>query len=350
MRKYLSAFFLFGLLISPARADKVVLVAGGPDISKGKVVDPFAVDFDKDGNLYFVELGGHRLGKIDAKGEVTTLAGSGKKGDKGDGGPASDAELNGPHHLALLPNGDIIVADTFNSRVRKVDARTGIIKTIAGTGEKGFSGDGGPAVVAKTGNVYCAALNSSCDKLYLADLDNRRIRMVDLKTGIITTVAGNGKRGIPEDGATATEAPLFDPRAVAVDQKDNIWILERGGHALRVVDARGKIRTVAGTGKAGLSGDGGDARKAAMNGPKHLFVDRHGDVLIADTENHCIRKFSVKDGTMSRVAGTGKKGSAGLDGPPEKAEFNRPHGVYEDSNGVIYIADSSNNRIVKIVK
>lgn len=349
---YLVTFALIAAFFAADRshADKLVLVAGGTDTSKGKIVEPFAVDFDKHGNLYFVEMTAPRLRKIDAKGEMTVLAGSGKKGNKGDTGPAIDAELNGPHHLAVLPHGDVLIADTWNSRVRRIDARTGIIKTIAGTGEKGFSGDGGPAITAKTGNIYCAALNPAGDKLYLADLDNRRIRMVDLKSGVITTVAGNGKRGVPADGATATEAPLVDPRAVAADAKGNVWILERSGHALRVVDAEGKVRTVAGIGKAGFSGDGGDARKAALNGPKHLCVDRHGDIFIADTENHAIRKFSVADGKITRVAGIGKKGAAGLDGPATQAQLNRPHGVYVDANDVLYIADSSNNRIVKVVK
>jgi hypothetical protein len=352
MRRLVAGVSLFAVLslgfTSTVCADKVVLVAGGSE--KGKVVDPFAVDFDKHGNMYFVEMGGNRLCRLDSRGKIATFAGNGMKGDKGDGGPAADAVLGGPHHLAIMPYGDILISDTWNSRVRKVDAKTGMISAIAGTGEKGFGGDGGPATAAKIGNVYCAALTPDSSKLYLADLDNRRIRLVDMKTGIITTVAGNGKKGVPEDGAVAVDAPLFDPRAVAADAKGNVWILERSGHVLRVVDAHGKIRTVAGTGKAGFSGDGGDARKAAMNGPKHLFVDHHGDILIVDTENHCIRKLKVADGTIHRVAGSGKKGAAGLDGPPEKVELNRPHGVYEDAHGVIYIADSSNNRILKIVK
>src|SRR5262249_54250955 len=147
------------------------------------------------------------------------------------------------------------------------------------------------AAKAKFGGVYCVALDPKGEQMYLADLDNLRIRAIDMKTGTVRTVAGNGKKGVPEDGAEATKAPLVDPRAVAVDGKGNVYILERSGHALRVVDSSGKIRTVAGTGKQGATGDGGDALKATFNGPKHLCIDKDGGVLIADTENHLIRKY-----------------------------------------------------------
>jgi len=332
----------------------VVLVAGGGDgaegvsATKARLQAPFGIAFDRAGNLYFVEYAGHRVGRIDREGTVTTIAGTGKKGGGGDGGPAREAELSSPHSLAVAANGDIYIADTGNNRVRKVAARTGTITTVAGTGEKGFGGDGGPAVKALFGNIYCVALDPRGKQLYLADLDNRRIRRIDLATGVVTTVAGNGHKGVPEDGAEAVKAPLVDPRAVAVDDRNNTYILERSGNALRVVDAAGKVRTVAGTGKAGATGDGGDARQAMLNGPKHLWIDQDGGIVIADTENHMVRKYLPASGKIVRIAGTGKNGTAGIGGPAAAVELNQPHGVYVDRDGTLYIADSSNNRILKI--
>jgi DNA-binding beta-propeller fold protein YncE len=336
-------------------AERLVLVAGGGSGGDGspaleaKLQAPFGVDSDKAGNLYVVELSGGRLLKVDSRGILTVLAGTGEKGDGGDGGPATRAQFNGPHSLAVAPDGGVYVADTWNNRVRKIDTRTGTITPVIGTGTKGFSGDDGPASKAQFGGIYCVAFDAKGERLYLADLDNRRVRAVDVRTGVVTPVAGNGQKGVPPDGAEARSAPLIDPRAVAVDPRGNVYILERGGHALRVVDPAGKIRTVVGTGKPGQDGDGGDARRATLNGPKHLCIDREGHVLIADTENHLIRKYLPAEGKIVRVAGTGRKGTAGLGGDPLRAELSQPHGVYVDHSGTVYIADSGNNRVLKVV-
>ena len=263
-----------GNAADPARADRLELVAGGGTGGDGvpaleaRLVSPFGVGFDARGVLIFVEMTGHRVRKIGRDGLVTTLAGAGRNGSGGDDGPAALAELNGPHSLAVTHNGDIFVADTWNNRVRKIIASTGLITNVAGTGRKGFSGDGGPADAAEFGGIYCLALDEPGQTLYLADLDNRRVRRLDLKTGVVSTVAGNGQKGVPNDGDDARSAPLVDPRAVALDGRGNLYILERSGHALRVVDRSGKIRTVAGTGKPGDSGDGGDARTRPSERPQ----------------------------------------------------------------------------------
>lgn len=344
------------LFASQASAAKIVLVAGGgtggdgSPATQAKLDSPFGVEFDRDGNLIFVELTGHRVRRIDKRGIVTTLAGTGEKGLGGDGGPAATATFNGMHNLAISPDGGVFLADTWNNCVRRIDPQSGKITTVAGTGQKGFSGDGGPATKAEFGGIYCASLNPDATKLYLADLDNRRIRVVDLKTGIVTTVAGNGQKGAPADGSVATDSPLVDPRAVAVDKAGHVYVLERGGHALRVVSPDGAIRTVVGTGKAGLSGDGGDARQATLNGPKHLCVDHDGTVLIADTENHVVRRYNSATGRIDRVAGIGKRGTAGVGGDPLQIEMNQPHGVFVHSDGTLYITDSSNHRILRIEK
>jgi sugar lactone lactonase YvrE len=342
--------------VSAARADKLVLVAGGGDGPDGspaataKLTQPFGVDFGPDGTTFLVEMvKGERLRAIDNSGKLVTLAGTGEKGKAGDGGPGPKATFDGMHSLAVGPDGCVYLADTFNNRVRKFDPKAGTVAAFAGTGEKGFAGDGGPAVSAKFGGCYCVSFDPAGKTLFITDLDNRRIRKVDLASGVVSTAAGKGEKGIPKDGSDATARPLVDPRAHAVDGNGNLYILERSGHALRVVDAKGKVRTVAGTGKPGMGT--GKALAAAMNGPKHLCIDRDGSVLIADTENHRIVRYVPGEEVLVPVAGTGKKGTAGIGGDPLKAELSQPHGVIvHPKTGEIYIADSSNGRVLKIAR
>lgn len=331
-------------LAAAAHAGKLTLVVDGRD--GVKLHEPFAVALDAAGSIFICEESG-RILKLDAKGVLKVIAGEGGKGYSGDGGPAAKAQLNFPHNLIVVPSGDLLIADTLNNCVRKIDAKSGIITTIAGTGEKGFSGDGGPAAKAKFSGTFSIALDRAGRQLYICDLGNRRIRAMDMKTGLVKTVAGNGQRGVPADGGDATASPLADPRAVCVDSKGNIYILERSGHALRVVDKAGKIRTVAGTGKKGFSGDGGDALKAEMNGPKHLYSDLQDNILIADAENNVVRKYISATCKLVRVAGTDRKGTA-LNADPLKTELARPHGVYVHTDGTIYIVDSYNSRVLKI--
>lgn len=339
-----------------AFADQVVLVAGGGTATapapalQSQLNTPFGVDFDSAGQLYFVELQGHRVGRIDSLGELTVVAGTGAPGYFGDGGPATRAPVNGLHNLSISPTGNIYVSDTWNHVVRQLDPRTGLISTVAGTGDKGFAGDGAAAVKAKFGGIYCVTISPRGDQLYLADLDNHRIRVVDLQTGIVETVAGNGKVGIPDNGLPAREQPLVDPRAVISDKKGRVYVLERSGHALRVVDEHGSISTIVGTGERGHTGDNGPAREATLNGPKHLCFDHDGTILIADTDNHVIRRYDPESQQISHVAGTGKVGAGGLGGPPEQVELNQPHGVSVHPSGDLYISDSHNHRILKIIR
>jgi DNA-binding beta-propeller fold protein YncE len=338
----MTSILALAIVLTPA--EKVSILASG------ELKEPFAIDWDKSGVAYIAEMGGNRISVLDKAGKHSVLAGTGEKGLSGDGGPGAKAQFNGPHHLLVGADGDLYVADTFNNCVRKIDLKTGVVTRVAGTGQKGFSGDGGAAVSAQFGGIYCIAFDPKGERLYLCDLDSRRIRAMSLKTGIVVTVAGNGQKGLPKDGEDAKTQPLVDPRAVAVDSKGQIYILERAGHALRVVDTAGKIRTVAGTGKAGLSGDGGLALQAQMNGPKHLSCDKDDNVLIADTETHTIRLYTPKDGKMQRVAGNGKKGAGGVGGAPDQVELARPHGATIDPSGAVVICDSDNHRVLRIEK
>jgi sugar lactone lactonase YvrE len=332
------------IFTSPAFADKLVLVAGG---DKANFKEPFGMDFLPDGSVALVEFGAHKVTHIDKDGKVIVYAGTGQKGLVD--GPADTAQFNGPHNLAVAKDGTIYVADSLNNVVRKIDPKTKMVSTIAGTGKKGFRGDGGAAKDAEFNQTFHVALDREQKNLYVVDLGNKRVRKIDLGTGMISTVAGNGKGGVPQDGAMASEASLVDPRACALDSNGRLYILERGGNALRVVED-GKIRTVLGTGKPGATGDNGPGVKVTLNGPKLLWVDKNDDVLIADAENSLIRKYIAKDGTIIRVAGTGKKGAGDLSGSPMETALARPHGVAEGPDGTIWIVDSYNARVLKIVK
>jgi len=189
---------------------------------------------------------------------------------------------------------------------------------------------------------YAVDINRGGDKLYITDLGNRRVRLLDLKSGVVTTISGNGQSGVPTDGADAAQSPLVDPRATAVDSKGNVYILERRGNALRVVDKTGKIRTVIAPGTIAGS------RAPGLNGPKHLCVDLQDNVIIADTENHLIQKYNPIGGAVEVIAGSGEKGDRLVTGDPLKTQLNRPHGVFVHPSGALYISDSYNNRVLKL--
>jgi NHL repeat len=337
-----------------AYADNLVLVAGGGSdkdnvpATKAKLNGPFGVDFDKRGNMYVVEMMGQRIVRVDTKGILTNFGGTGQKGDSGDGGSVSKAAFSDPHNLIISRSGILFLADTGNGRIRTINPTSGDITLLAGTGKKGYSGDGGPALKAEFSGIYSLALDVSETKLYLADLENRRIRVIDMKTRIVNPFAGNGQKGVPSDGTNAKDAPLVDPRAVAVDRQGNVYILERSGHALRVVDPMGKIRTIAGTGKPGLGL--GDPKTTQFNNAKHLCIDLQDNVIIADSGNHRIVKYAPKEGKFTLIAGTGKKGESANGGPALETAMNEPHGVFVHPNGILYIADSGNQRVFRLEK
>ena len=345
------ALVFAGLLsVSAVQASpRIVLVAGGSEdavnvsAKAAKLKEPFGTNFDAAGNIWIVEMAsGNRLLKVDAAGVLTHVAGLSQPGFSGDGGPALEARFNGPHNLAVLPKGNILIADTWNGRVREVDLNSGRVDSVPGYAVA--------AEKARGNGPYCITLDFSGTRLYIADL--RSVHVLDLATHKLSLVAGNGSKGVPVDGSVAAESPLVDPRAVAPDRLGNVYILERGGHALRVVNKEGRIRTVVNaSGKAGGTGDGGPALEALMNGPKHLCVDRDNSVIIADAENNLVRRYVPETGRIERVAGTGQKSGEGLDGAPEKCGLARPHGVVvHPQTGELYITDSYNNRVLKIIK
>ena len=288
---------------------------------------------DGAGNLYFTDRYHHRIRKVDSTGVITTIAGTGDFGFGGDGGQAVSAQLNYPNDVVVDGAGNLYIADASNHRIRKVDS-SGIITTVAGTGEKGFGGDGGQAVLARL-NTSSGVVLDGAGNLYIADRHNSRIRKVD-SSGVITTIAGTGEIGFDGDGGPAVSALLNSPTGVAADVAGNVYIADASNDRIRKVDSSGIITTVAGTRDYGPAGDGGLAVSAWLFYPTGVVVDVAGNVYIADSRNHRIRKVDTS-GIITTVAGSGGSGF-GDGGPAVSALLNYPRGVAVDGAGNLYIA------------
>lgn len=305
---------------------------------------PQSVDFDSSGNLYIADTGNHRIRKVTRDGVITPLAGNGQLGSRGDGGQAVNAEFNSPSGLAVDASGAVYVSDTNNHRVRRI-APNGIITSIAGKGVDGFSGDGGPATEAMLDTPVGLALDNA-GNLFIADTGNNRIRKLNLSTGIITTVAGNGY-GNGGDGGAALAAGLYSPTSVAIDSAGNLYISDTGNHRVRKVTTSGIIDTIAGTGMPGFDGDGGAAKNAKVYSPGGLELDIQGNLYIADQGNHRIRLIRP-DGTISTFAGNGLTGLDDEVGQATAVRLTGPAGVAVDQAGNLFIADTGNHRVVAV--
>lgn len=316
---------------------------GGP-AKEAQVDNPFGITRGPDGALYFCEYTGQRIRKIDSKGIITTIAGTGEVGYTGDGGPALAATFSKPHEVRFDPKGDLYLTDMVNHAIRKIDMKTGIITTFAGTGQAGYSGDGGPADKAQLKQPHSLQFGPGGD-LYICDIGNHVIRRVDMKTGIISTFSGTGKAGDTPDGAPIAGTPLKGPRSLDFDRAGNLWLATREGNQVFKFDLKaGVIHHIAGTGKSGFSGHGGPAKDATLSGPKGITIDAEGNVWLADCESHTIRMIDAKTGRIELIAGTGKKGNGG-EGDPLACGMARPHGVYADADGGIYIGDSEAHKV-----
>jgi DNA-binding beta-propeller fold protein YncE len=319
---------------------------GGPALA-ARLNQPFDLAFGPQGDVFFSDTFNQRIRKIDRRrGVISTVAGSGVPGFAGDGGPALAAQLNEPYGVVLDPRGNLFFADRLNRRVRRVDARTGAISTVAGNGSQTYSGDGGQARQAGLVEPNGVALDSSGRALFIADVAGHRVRRVDLETGMIGTFAGTGRARHEGDGGPAGVASIWGARAVDVGPDGAVYILEREGNTVRVVDPRtGVITTIAGTGTRGYSGDGGPAARATFHGPKELAVERAGNLGVVDTENHAIRWIDAASRTIRTVAGRGQAGGDGDGGPASRARLDRPHGAAVGPDGAVWIADTNNHRL-----
>ncbi len=344
----------------PVAVPTIETVAGGGSAlgdnvpaASAQLNNPHGVAVDGAGNLYIAETDNERVRKVDAAGMITTVAGTGVASYGGDGAAATSAQLNTPRGVALDGLGNLYIADSSNHRIRKVDA-AGVITTVAGT-TQGYSGDGGSAASAQLNNPFRVAADGS-GNIYIADTFNYRIRKVDA-AGVITTVAGvGGGSGFTGDGGQATSAQMSLLRGgVALDGLGNFYIADSGNRRIRKVDAAGVITTVAGTVTRGFSGDGGPAVSAEMRAPRGVVLDGLGNLYIADTWNNRVRKVDAA-GVITTVAGSGPTQISGVSpgeyggdgGAATAARLYHPRGLAVDGLGNLYIADSSNHRIRKV--
>ncbi len=318
---------------------------GGPATAASLSL-PAGIVVDRAGNVIFADRTNRRVRSISPGGQISAFAGTGILGSSGDGGPATDALFNLPIGLAIDSTGNVYICDSNAARIRKVTT-DGKITTVAGNGESDYRGDGGPATEASLNLPEQIAVDAS-GNLYIADERNNRIRKVNASDGIISTIAGTGLVGFNGDDVPATQADLILPGGVAVDMAGNVYIADVGNQRIRKVNASdGKIVTIAGTGSAGYNGDGIPARDAQLNlaNPSLLSIDPAGDLIVADNNNHRIRKITMGTGIIATIAGTGVAGFGGDDSAPGGANLLFPSAAVVDSQGNLYIADTGNNRI-----
>jgi uncharacterized protein (TIGR03437 family) len=309
-----------------------------------RIWNPEKVATDAAGNLYLTDTGNHRIRKVAPNGVITTVAGNGSVGASGDGGPAVAASLNQPRGVAVDNAGNIYIADSGNHRIRKV-APNGIITTVAGDGADDFSGDGGPAAAAKLSSPYGVAVDAA-GNVYIADTGNSRIRKINIATGVISSLTGGGY-GFSGDGGQAAAAKLSFPEAIFADGAGNVYLSDTGNYRIRRISADGIITTIAGTGTPGSAGDGGKATSAQLSQPSGLTVDAAGVIHFADRGNHRIRRIAA-DGTITTVAGTGTAGANGENNSAPAAQLRSPSGVATDPAGHLFIADTGNHRVLMI--
>jgi streptogramin lyase len=329
---------------------KIETIAGNgqPGYAANQINNPYGLTTGPDGALYICEIDNHVIRRLDLKtGQLSTVAGNGRRGYSGDGGPATAASLNEPYEIRFDKQGHMFFVEMKNHIVRRVDAKTGIISTVAGTGKPGFGGDGGPATAALLQQPHSIQFDPAGD-LLICDIQNQRIRIVETKTGVIRTWAGTGEKKPTPDGAPLAGTPLWGPRAIDFDAKGNAYLaLREGNQVFRINRTTQRLEHLAGTGEKGYAPGPEPAKTAKLNGPKGVAWSRDGGVYLADTESHTIRRIDLKTGRIATVAGAGVAG----DGPetsPLACRMKRPHGVYVDRKGIVYIGDSEAHRVRRL--
>ncbi len=321
---------------------------GGPAIF-AELYWPANLAFDKYDNLYIADQWNNRIRTVNkSNGYINTIVGNGFPGYSGDGMPAISAEINLPASVAIDTFGNIFIPDFNNNRIREVIDSTGLIFTIGGNGVAGYFGDGGPATAAEINHPHHISVDNN-GNLYFADENNNRVRKIVLSTGIISTIIGTGGSGFSGDSGLATAAQIHAPKCIALDDSGNMFIADWLNNRIRKVDAAtGIITTIAGNGNPGFSGDGGPATAAALNSPYRVALDKAGNFYIADGSDNRVRWVNGKTGIIKTLAGNGEAGFYGDGGPASISELDYPPGVAFDHEGDLYIADIRNNRVREI--
>ena len=329
------------------------VAADGDEADRAQINNPFFSVMGPDGALYWSDFGTNRVLRVDLRTKrISVVAGNATKSYSGDGGPAKSASLNGPHEIRFDSKGNLYIDERDNAVVRRVDMKSGIISTVAGSGKPGYAGDGGPATQGQFNQPHGITLDRA-DNLYICDPLNNRVRRVDAKTGILTTFAGNGQNSRPPDQGSLTAVSLAGPRSLEITRDGKWYLALREGNSIFSIEpAKATLKRIAGTGESGYSGDGGPALAArfgslgpgGLTGPKGLAISDDGQTMfVADCENHVIRKIDLRTGIISTAVGTGERGD-GPDGDPAKCKLSRPHAVLVRGR-TLYISDSENNRI-----
>ena len=338
------------IITTVAGKDSAGFSGDGGQATNAELNKPSGITTDVLGNLYIADYANNRIRKINSLGNITTIAGTGTAGFSGDGGQATSAKLSSPISVILDAEGNLYIADESNNRIRKVNT-SGIITTVVGNGAGAgsftccYGGDGGQATNAELNEPSDLAFDSQ-GNLYISDWLNNCIRKVSTN-GIISTVAGNGTSngGFSGDGGQATAAKLFEPSAITIDVLNNLYIVDEANNRVRKINSQGIISTIAGNGTAGYSGDGGQAAIAELNSPLVITSDTYGNLYVADGDR--IRKIDNL-GIINTIAGNGTQGFSGDGWQATSAEFYGPSGLCFDDTGNLFISDFSNNRIRKV--
>lgn len=344
--------------VTPPEAGTITTFAGtgtpgysgdGGQAADAQIYFPMEIAVDQAGNVYFAEYGSHRIRRVSkADGTISTFAGTGVAGFSGDGGQATAAQLTNPSGVAFDGAGNLLIADRWNHRLRKVDVSTGVITTVAGTGVAGTAGDGGPASAAELYHPYGVAVDGA-GNVFITEQVSNRVRRIDAATGLVSTFAGNGDTGYSGDGGPATAATMQTPYAVEADAAGNVYIADLYNHVVRRVDAAtGIISTFAGTGAAGAGADSVLATESAMNFPIGLALDAAGNLLVSEYNNARVRSVSAATGIVTTIAGVGTQGFSGDGGAATLAQFNIPYGLAVNGSGDLFVADLGNSRIRKV--